>query len=192
MGKNKIGIIVGSTRPQRISFDIAQWVNQRLKGKRFVTEIIDLADIDLPLFDEPEIPASGHYQHEHTKKWSKLIQQFDGFVFVYPQYNWGYPAVLKNALDFLFQEWNYKPVSLIPHGSHGGFQAQIGLQLVIQGLKMKPMAVNPALTITHEMFNEKGKFIDIQSAFEDKEPAIQLLGKKFDSLFYKNAEVEQK
>lgn len=183
MKKFKIGIIVGSTRPQRIGLNIANWVDQNLHGQQFDTEIIDLAEINLPMFDEPEIPASGHYQHEHTKKWSQLIQQFDGFILVYPQYNWGYPAVLKNALDFLFQEWNHKPVSMIPYGGHGGFQSMIALQLVVRGLKMRTMAVNPALNLSPKMFDDQGQFLDLPTAFKDNEASIQLLADEFDTLF---------
>lgn len=75
-------------------------------------DIIDLAEINLPFLDEPEIPAMGNYQKTHTKQWSNLISQYDGFVLLFPQYNWGYPAVIKNALDYLYEEWQHKPVVL--------------------------------------------------------------------------------
>ncbi|MGO3603660.1 MAG: NADPH-dependent FMN reductase, partial [Enterococcus malodoratus] len=94
--KKKIGIILGSNRPTRIGGEIADWVKKQMEHEKLTIDIIDLAVINLPFLDEPDIPAMGNYQNEHTKNWSQLIQQYDGFVLLFPQYNWGYPAVMKN------------------------------------------------------------------------------------------------
>lgn len=88
------------------------------------------------------VPYLGLYVHEKTRKWSELVQSYDGFVFVFPQYNWGYPAVLKNAIDYLGKEWQGKPVSLVTFGGHGGLQAQIAMKLVVTGLKMAALPVD--------------------------------------------------
>lgn len=91
----RIGIIIGSNRPTRI----AEYVKVNMKHEGLELELIDLAEINLPFLDEPEVPAHHHYTKEYTEKWSQLISGFDGFVLVFPQYNWVYPAVLKNAMD---------------------------------------------------------------------------------------------
>jgi NAD(P)H-dependent FMN reductase len=94
-------------------------------------DLVDLQEIDLPFLDEPIMPAQGRYEHEHTVRWSELIRSYDGFVFVLPQYDWGYPAVLKNALDFLAHEWANKPAGLVSNGSRGGGLAATQLKQVL-------------------------------------------------------------
>ena len=183
MDTRKIGIIIGSNRPNRIGESIGQWVKNSMMRESLIIDIIDLAQINLPFLDESDIPAHGNYQQEHTKKWSKLIQQYDGFVLVFPQYNWGYPAVLKNALDFLYSEWKNKPVSLVVYGGHGGFQALISMKLVTQGLEMYNMSVNPSLTISKEMFDQDNQFIDIEHSFERIKPQVKMISEEFINLF---------
>lgn len=144
----KVAIIIGSVRPNRRSKQVADWLRvQLLKSKKVHFDEIDLKKVDLPMLDEPLIPVSGLYAHQKTKQWSKTVQSYDGFVFVFPQYNWGYPAVLKNAIDYLAKEWQGKPVSLVTFGGHGGAQAQIAMRLVTNGLHMKQMAVNPQIDL---------------------------------------------
>ena len=139
----KVGIIVGSVRPNRRSMQVANWLKVQLKKSTKVQfDIIDLKEVNLPMMDEPKIPYLGLYVHEKTRKWSELVQSYDGFVFVFPQYNWGYPAVLKNAIDYLGKEWQGKPVSLVTFGGHGGLQAQIAMKLVVTGLKMAALPVD--------------------------------------------------
>ena len=91
--------------------------------------------VDLPFLDEPRMAALGHYEHEHTLAWSSLVDSFDGFIFVFPQYNWGYPAVLKNALDFLYAEWRDKPASFLTFGTRGGSLAAEQFHVVMVGLR---------------------------------------------------------
>lgn len=139
----RVGIIIGSVRPNRRSKQVADWLKTRLQmGSNIQYDLIDLKKVDLPMMDEPHIPVTGIYTREKTRKWSEQIQQYDGFVFVFPQYNWGYPAVIKNAIDFLGKEWQGKPVSLVTFGGHGGTQAQIAMRLVVSGLKMKQLPVD--------------------------------------------------
>ena len=144
----KIGLIIGSTRPGRRSPLIAEWFAKNLPQAELTYDIIDLADFDLPFLDESEMPQTGTYHHETTKRWSEKIATYAGFIFIVPQYNWGYPAVLKNALDYLYREWQGKPACLVTFGGHGGSQAQIALRLVMQGLKMPVLSVAPMITLS--------------------------------------------
>lgn len=139
----KVGIIVGSVRPNRRSMQVASWLKgQLMKSTEVQFSIIDLKEVNLPMMDEPQLPFTGIYTREKTRAWSELIQGYDGFILVFPQYNWGYPAVIKNAIDYLAKEWQGKPVSLVTFGGHGGTQAQLTMKLVVTGLKMVVLPVN--------------------------------------------------
>jgi NAD(P)H-dependent FMN reductase len=105
----KIAVIVGSTRPGRKALNVAQWVlDQTAKRKDATFELVDIADFDLPLLDEPQPPSAGKYTQTHTQHWADVIQGYDGFIFVTPEYNHGTSGALKNALDYLYGEWNNK------------------------------------------------------------------------------------
>ena len=149
----KIGIIIGSTRPGRIGEQISKWVYKTLSQEQqgLEYELIDLAKINLPFFNEPAIPAMvdpSAYVHEHTKKWSHLIAKLDGFVFVTPEYNGGYPASLKNAIDTLYKEWVGKPAVIVSYGMGGGKFASAQLRQVLEGPpKFKVVANAPAISI---------------------------------------------
>lgn len=136
----KILVILGSNRPNRKSKDVADWVMQTAKGHEgFEFELADLAEINLPFLDEPNPPMMGNYQKEHTKQWSATVAAADGFIFVTPEYNHGYSPVLKNAIDYLFAEWNRKPVAFVGHGSVGGTRAIEQLKQVVIQLDMAPL-----------------------------------------------------
>jgi NAD(P)H-dependent FMN reductase len=174
--KPKIAIVISSTRPGRICKEISQWVMGVMeRDERLDLSFIDLLEINLPFLDEPTMPALGQYQHEHTKVWSALVKSYDGFVFVLPQYNWGYPAPLKNALDYLYVEWADKPASIVTYGNHGGGKAALQLQGVLQGLHMRNTSTNLALSFNNEMLREDGAFKDIGSDFASYEkPSLEL------------------
>lgn len=132
-----IAIIVGSTRPERKSQSVAQWVYHIAQQRLDATfEIVDLAEHRLPFFDEPLPPSRGRYTHTHTKAWAATIKQFDGFVFVTPEYNRSSPAVLKNAFDLLYKEWNDKAAAFVGYGVTGGSRAIESLHLVASSLKL--------------------------------------------------------
>jgi NAD(P)H-dependent FMN reductase len=177
--KPNIGIILGSNRPGRICPAIAEWAIKGLEDDKLHFGLIDLAEVHLPFLDEIDIPARHHYRNEHTLKWSATIGGYDGFVLVFPQYNWGYPAVLKNAMDYLYDEWAGKPVSIMCYGSHGGFQASLGMKLVTQGLNMYNMATNPSLDIKEDMFDESWHFKDIDAAFARYKQPLRALSAEF-------------
>lgn len=116
-----IKIILGSTRPGRFGIQPATWLmeqTKQIKNARF--ELIDLAEVNLPLLDEPNSPAQRNYTKAHTKQWSEVINAADGFLFITPEYNFSTSAALKNAIDFVWQEWNYKPVAFLSYGGQAG------------------------------------------------------------------------
>ena len=134
---SKIAIILGSTRPGRNGEAVARWVLEQAKTRTDAQfELVDLRDHALPLLDE-EVPASmGMYSNTHTKEWAATIAAYDGFVLVTPEYNHGTSAVLKNALDYLYAEWNNKAVGFVSYGSAGGVRAVEHLRLVVGELQM--------------------------------------------------------
>lgn len=142
----RVGVILGSSRKARVCPQIAQYVNDTItKGlapKEISLNLVDLKDWNLPMFDESFVPAlvkrPEDYEHEYASKWSKEISTYDAFIFIAPQYNWGYPAVLKNALDLLFNEWIGKPAMIVTYGGHGGNKCNAQLKQVLEGLHMKP------------------------------------------------------
>lgn len=128
----RIGIVTGSTRPGRNNEAVANWVHdvaRRRKDADF--ELVDIASYNLPLYDEPMSPLWGRYAHEHTKAWSDKIASFDGYVFVTPEYNHSTSGALKNAIDFLYREWNNKAAAFVSYGGHGGVRAVEHLRLIM-------------------------------------------------------------
>ncbi|PVB62975.1 NADPH-dependent FMN reductase [Labrenzia sp. 011] len=121
----KLKVITGSTRPGRVGPTIAAWAAEAARAHgSFEVDSIDLAEIGLPLLDEPAHPAAQQYTHEHTKRWSSVIADADAFVFVTPEYDYFPPASLVNAIQVLYREWNYKPAGIICYGGiSGGLRA---------------------------------------------------------------------
>ena len=139
-------IIIASTRPGRVGPSVASWINERaIAHGGFDVELIDLAEVNLPMFDEPKHPRFRQYVHQHTKDWSATIDRADAFIFVVPEYNYGFNAAIKNAIDYLNAEWQHKPVGFVSYGgvAAGTRDVQM-LKQVVTTLKMVPMfdAVN--------------------------------------------------
>ena len=150
----RIAVVVGSTRPGRRSRQVADWVLSRATtrgGADF--EILDLAEHRLPMLDEPVPPSLGDYKHEHTRVWARTISRFDGFIFVTAEYNHSVPGVLKNALDFLYAEWNNKAAGFVSYGSAGGVRAVENLRLIAGELQMADVRAQVALPFTTEFEN---------------------------------------
>jgi NAD(P)H-dependent FMN reductase len=139
-------IIIASTRPGRVGPSVASWIHQRaIAHGGFDVELIDLAEVNLPMFDEPKHPRLHQYVHQHTKDWSATIDRADAFIFVIPEYNYGFNAAIKNAIDYLNAEWKHKPVGFVSYGGVGaGTRAVQMLKQVITALSMVPVfdAVN--------------------------------------------------
>ena len=157
----KLFIILGSTREGRQGEKVAQWAyGLACRQKEFETELIDLRDWPLPFFNSPISPSMAkEYDSEPARKWGAKIAEADGFVIVTPEYSHGYPAVLKNALDVIYKEWNHKPVAFVSYGwSASGARAVEQLINVVVDLKMIPIREQINISIPGVM-NEKGEFI---------------------------------
>ena len=141
MSKPRLLVVVGSTRPGRLGLPIARWFEGVAEADgRFEVELADLAEVNLPLLDEPGHPALGEYAHEHTKAWAATVAACDAVVLVTPEYNHGYPASLKNALDYLHAEWRDKPVGFVSYGGVSGGTRSVGqLKSVVAALRMTPV-----------------------------------------------------
>ncbi|HEX3492259.1 MAG TPA: NAD(P)H-dependent oxidoreductase [Streptosporangiaceae bacterium] len=150
----RIGIILGSTRPNRNGEQVARWVYDiasRRDDAEF--ELVDLRDYPLPHLDEPLPPSMGQYANEHTRQWAAKIASFDGFVIVTPEYNHSTSGVLKNAIDYLYAEWNNKAVGFVSYGSVGGARAAEHLRLVAGELQMADVRQQVALSLLTEFEN---------------------------------------
>jgi len=144
----KIGIIIGSTRPGRVCEGVARWVfanaNKRTDAE---FEIVDIKSFNLPLLDEP-VPASmGQYSKTYTKAWAQKIASLDAFVFVTPEYNHAPPASLKNALDFVYAEWNNKAAGFVSYGSAYGVRAVEQLRLIMGELQVADVRAQVLLSL---------------------------------------------
>lgn len=155
---NKIAIVLGSTRPGRNGDAVARWVLDiaRRRGDAHY-ELVDLADYALPLLDEPLPSITGHYTQPHTKVWSATIASFDGFVFVTPEYNHSTTGALKNALDFLYNEWNDKAAGFVSYGGDGGTRAVEHLRLIMGELRVADVRAQVSLTL-HQDFTDHTTF----------------------------------
>jgi len=149
-----IGIIIGSTRPGRRGETVARWVYEAAKKRNDATyELIDIKDFNLPLLDEPRPPSMGGYVHEHTKAWSAKIDPLDGFVFVTPEYNYGPSAALKNAIDFLYAEWNNKAAGFVSYGSTLGVRAVVQLREIMAEIQVADVRGHVSLSLLTDFEN---------------------------------------
>ncbi|MGW2294584.1 NADPH-dependent FMN reductase [Streptomyces violaceorubidus] len=150
----RIGIILGSTRPNRNGEQVAGWVRDAASRRTDAEfELIDLRDHPLPHLDEPLGAMHGHYQHAHTRAWAARIASFDGFVMVTPEYNRSTSGVLKNALDYLYAEWQNKAAGFVSYGVVGGARAAEQLRLICGALHMAAVSQQVTLSLTTEFEN---------------------------------------
>jgi NAD(P)H-dependent FMN reductase len=150
----KVAIIIGSTRPGRKAEAVARWVHdiaQKRTDAEF--ELVDIKDFNLPLLDEPVPPSMGKYSHEHTKAWAAKIEPFDAYVFVTPEYNHGTSGALKNAIDYLYREWNNKAAGFVGYGSAGGTRAVEQLRLVMGELQVADVRAQVMLSLYTDFEN---------------------------------------
>jgi NAD(P)H-dependent FMN reductase len=154
----RIGVILGSTRPGRRGKQVARWVmDVATKRDDAEFDLIDLIDYPLPHLDEPLPPSMGQYQNEHTREWAAVIGRYDGFIIVTPEYNHSTSGVLKNAIDYLYAEWNNKAVGVVSYGAVGGARAAEHLRLIAGELQMADVRTNVALS----MFTDFVNFTDL-------------------------------
>lgn len=150
----RLAIIIGSTRPGRKADAVAQWVNGIAKKRSDAeVELVDVQDFNLPLLDEPVPPAMGQYSKPHTKTWAAKIDSFDAFIFVTPEYNHGTSGALKNAIDYLYREWNNKAAGFVGYGSAGGVRAVEHLRLVMGELQVADVRAQVMLSLYTDFEN---------------------------------------
>jgi NAD(P)H-dependent FMN reductase len=164
----KLHVIIASTRPGRIGLPVAQWFTDwAVKHGGFEVNVVDLAELNLPLMDEPNHPRLRRYEHQHTKDWSATADAADAFVIVMPEYNHGYTAPLKNALDYLNNEWAYKPVGLVSYGGvSGGLRAVQGIKPILTSLKMMPLLEGLPIPFAMRLLDDEGE-IQADEAMEN-------------------------
>lgn len=151
MSDLRIGIILGSTRPGRKGEQVAKWVLEQT-GKRddATYELVDLADFNLPHLDEAITASQGRYENSHTQEWAKAIASYDGFVFVTPEYNHSTSGALKNAIDFIYAEWNNKAAGFVSYGVHGGVRAAEHLRLIVGELQIADVRQQVAISLVND------------------------------------------
>lgn len=157
---HKILVILGTNRPNRNGRKVADWfVEFAARDKRFEFELIDLSELNLPWLDEP-IPSkiTTDYVHQHTRDWSKKVDDADGYIIITPEYNHSYPAVLKNALDYLYYEWGQKPIGFIGYGAQYGYRAVEHLRQIAVKFKMAPLSHQVEIPIFKQL-NKDGEFV---------------------------------
>lgn len=158
MTEPRIAIVTGSTRPGRQSIHVAQWVFEIAQKRSDATyEIVDIADFNLPLLDEAIPPSMGMYQHEHPKRWAEKIASFDGFIFITPEYNHSVTGALKNALDFIYKEWNDKAAGFVGYGSAGGSRAVEHLRGILAEVQVATVRAQVLLSL-HTDFENYSRF----------------------------------
>jgi NAD(P)H-dependent FMN reductase len=154
-------VVIASTRPGRAGLPIAEWFTARARAHGgFEVEVADLAALALPMMDEPSHPRLRQYIHQHTLDWSATVEASDAFVFVMPEYNYGYTAPLKNAIDYLHSEWNYKPLGFVSYGGvAAGTRAVQQLKGVVTTLKMTPLPEAVSIPFHTQFIDEDGTVV---------------------------------
>ncbi|WP_199431968.1 NADPH-dependent FMN reductase [Qaidamihabitans albus] len=166
-----VAIVVGSTRPGRHATAVAQWVHGLAARRGDASfEIVDIADYALPHLDEPVPPLAGQYTRAHTFAWAAKVRSFDAYVFVVPEYNHSAPGALKNAIDFLFAEWNDKSAGFVTYGAEGGMRAAEHLRLVLGELKVADVRSHVPLFLPTD-FRDYTEF----TPRADREPAVDTM-----------------
>lgn len=150
----KVGIIIGSTRPGRNSEAVAKWVFEIAKQRGDAQfELIDIADYNLPLLDEPVPPAMNQYSKNHTKAWAEKVGAMDAFIFVTPEYNHAPTGALKNAIDYIYAEWNNKAAGFVGFGSAGGVRAVEQLRQIMAELQIADVRAQVSLSLFTDFEN---------------------------------------
>lgn len=157
---HNIKIISSSTRPGRKGVAIEQWISRLAKQhESFEVELLDLSQINLPFMDEPNHPRLKQYTKEHTRNWSGTIDSADGYIIVLSEYNFSFPAPIKNALDFLFHEWAFKPVAFVSYGGiSGGLRSTQMLKQVVTTLNMMPVVEQVNIPFFAKMIDDQEVF----------------------------------
>jgi NAD(P)H-dependent FMN reductase len=151
-------VLIASTRPGRVGLPVGRWFAQAARDHgAFEVEVVDLAQVGLPFVDEPNHPRLRQYTKQHTRDWSAKVSEADAFAFVMPEYNYGFNAPLKNALDYLHYEWSYKPVGLVSYGGiSAGTRAAQMIKQVVTTLKMFPLPEAVSIPFVAQFIDDEG------------------------------------
>jgi NAD(P)H-dependent FMN reductase len=180
---SKVLVIIGSTRAKRICPAVAEWVAE--VGHEVLAaemEVVDLKDWPLPMDDEPGVPAVHDYATEQTRAWSRKISDAGAVVFVTPQYNWGYPAPLKNAIDHLYKEWSGKPAMIVSYGSRGGGKCAAQLRQVLKGMHLRLVATAPGLRLSKDSIKTNSGIIDPARVFAKHRKTVRRAFAELDAM----------
>jgi NAD(P)H-dependent FMN reductase len=171
-------IIIASTRPGRLGLPVARWFAEHAREHAgFEVQLVDLAEVALPLLDEPHHPSQRDYVHHHTGQWSSIVDAADAFVFVMPEYNYGFNAALKNAIDYLYFEWQYKPLGFVSYGNtSGGLRAVQMIKQVVTTLKMMPIPESVAIHYVGQHI-EDGRFVATEAMESAAKAMLDELGR---------------
>lgn len=157
----KLMVIIASTRPGRVGLPVARWFLECAEGHgAFEITVADLAELDLPMLDEPNHPRLRDYTKDHTARWSEMVDDADAFVFITPEYNYGYPASLKNAIDYLKHEWSDKPLGFVSYGGvSAGTRAVAQLREVVAGVKLHPLTEAVNIPFVRQKIGADGELV---------------------------------
>jgi NAD(P)H-dependent FMN reductase len=170
-------VIAVSTRPGRVGFPVATWIADRAREHGgFEVRLVDLKEVNLPVFDEPRHPRLKQYENAHTKAWSEIVGAADAFVFVTPEYNFSVPPSLVNALDFLSTEWAYKPAAFVSYGgASGGVRSVQMAKMLMTSLKMMPIPESVAIAMFQNHLDEKKVFVATEAHLKSSKAMLDEL-----------------
>ena len=156
----RLNIVIGSTRPGRVGPNVAKWFHEfAVEHGKFEPVLVDLADFELPTYNEPKHPRLAQYEHAHTTRWSESVESADAFVFVTPDYNYFAPSSLLNALTYLSMEWAYKPAGVLSYGGvSGGLRSAQSEKLILTSLRIMPIPEAITVQMVKNHIGEDGVF----------------------------------
>jgi NAD(P)H-dependent FMN reductase len=177
-------IIIASTRPGRVGLPVGRWFEAHARAHGgFEVDLVDLAELDLPFMDEPNHPRLRKYTHQHTKAWSARVDAADAFVFVMPEYNYGFNAPLKNAIDFLHEEWIYKPVGFLSYGGvAAGTRAVQMIKQVVTALKMAALPEAVSIPFVAQFIDDEGELVPNELMLQSATVMLDELGRMEEAL----------
>ena len=167
-------VVIASVRETRVGPAVARWFVERVKAHgAFELQLVDLKELALPMLDEPRHPRLRQYEHAHTKAWSARVDAADAFVFVTPEYNYGMPPALVNAIDYLLHEWGYKPAGFVSYGGIAGGARSVQMaKQVVTGVRMMPIPEGVFLPFVGKQIDAEGNFAGSEA--NDKSAAAVL------------------
>jgi NAD(P)H-dependent FMN reductase len=174
----QLNVVVASTRPGRAGIHVANWFLPLAQAHTaFDARLVDLVDVALPLYDEPNHPVQRKYVHEHTKRWSASVAAADAFVFVVPEYNYGPTPALLNALDYVYHEWSFKPAAFVSYGGlSGGLRGVQQIKPILTTLNVMPIPSGVMIQWIRKRITD-GAFVPEETHVESVRPMLDALAR---------------